>query len=250
MRILYFDLETSPCKGWFWRPGYNLRIGYHQVTEDAKIICASWKWGDAEEIHHADWGPTKNDALVLKPLLKAMNKADLIIAHNGDRFDIPWVRTRALANGILTLPRWKSLDTLKSVRSNLKLPSNRLDDVGKYFGIGAKVPVDGTLWQNIVFGDQSRMQEMLDYCDGDITLLQSVHELIEGVVPHKIHKGVADGGEKWSCPACGSPKIGYEKERPTVTGTLKYQMRCRAKACRRYFTISGAQYIMHLKHRG
>lgn len=247
MRILYFDLETSPYIGWFWRPGFKVRIGYHNIIEDAKIICASWKWGNEDKVHNADWGEERCDKNVLTPLLDAMNKADLVIAHNGDRFDLPWVRTRALVHGFKAVPRWTTMDTFKSVKANLNFPTNRLGDIAKYLGLEAKIDIPPDVWENCFQGDQSRMNEMLDYCDQDVRVLQAIHEKIAGFVPHKIHAGVSDGGEKYSCPHCGSTRSGYEKQRETAAGTIKHQLRCKDASCRKYFTISNKSYIMYLK---
>ena len=176
-----------------------------------------------------------------------MEMADEIIGHNGDRFDIPWIRTRALYHGIDTVPRWKTLDTLKSVRGNLNLPSNRLDAIGRYFGLGEKVYVDGELWKNVVFGDGSRLDEMIEYCENDVALLEKVYNKIIGVVPLKTHVGVIEGGEKWSCPGCGSEKIVKNGTFVTTTGIDKQRMKC--KDCSRFYTITTKQYIKFLETR-
>lgn len=248
MKVLYFDLETAPCKGWFWRPGFRVRLTMKNVREPGKIICASWKWKGKKKVHRADWGKDKDDKLVLEPLVEAMNEADLIIAHNGDRFDIRWVRARCLANGIMSLPRWQTMDTLKSLRANLELPSYRLEDVCEYYDLPyKKMKVDGDLWEEIVFGEGERMEEMLEYCDADILALESVHEFIEKVVPSKMHVGVAEGGEKWSCNCCGSEHVKHHMQRTTKTGIIKHSMKC--KNCGSYYTINGVSYINYLKHR-
>ena len=154
MKRLFFDIETSPCIGWFWRPSYRTRLSYNNVIEDAKIICVSYKWQDKNKVHTLDWGTKKDDKKLIHEFVKIMNKANEIIGHNGDRFDIPWIRTRALYHGIHNVPRWQTLDTLKSVRSNLKLPSNRLDAIGRYFDLGEKIKLYG----------HSKISERHDIC--------------------------------------------------------------------------------------
>ena len=176
-----------------------------------------------------------------------MNKANEIVGHNGDRFDIPWVRTRALYHGIESVPRWRTLDTLKSVRSNLRLPSNRLTDIGRYFGLGEKIKVDGDLWQNIVFGDASRMNEMIDYCEQDVILLQQIYEKIVKVVPEKTHVGVVNGGPKWSCPHCGGMTVIRNGTDVTRAGTESQKMQC--KSCKKCYRISTKVYSKYLEYR-
>lgn len=247
MKRLFFDIETSPCIGWFWRPGYRTRLSYNNVIEDAKIICISYKWQDNDEINTLDWGHKKDDKKLIQEFVKIMNKANEIVGHNGDRFDIPWVRTRALYHGINNVPRWRTLDTLKSVRANLKLPSNRLTDIGRYFGLGEKIKVDGDLWQNIVFGDASRMDEMIAYCEQDVVLLQEIYEKIIGVVPIKTHVGVVEGGPKWSCPNCGGIKVVRNGTDVTRAGTESQKMQC--KSCKRCYRISTKVYSKYLEYK-
>jgi uncharacterized protein (DUF983 family) len=105
------------------------------------------------------------------------------------------------------------------------------------------------VWLNVTYGPGDKLQTMLDYCDQDVRVLEEVYRLIEGVVPHKIHQGVVDGLEKWTCPHCGSNKLNHEKERPTASGTIRHQMKCRKDTCGKYFTISGKLYIAYLKDR-
>lgn len=247
MKRLFFDIETSPCIGWFWRPGYRTRLSYNNVIEDAKIICISYKWQDEDKVYTLDWGRRKDDKKLIREFVKIMNKANEIVGHNGDRFDIPWVRTRALYHGVDNVPRWRTLDTLKSARANLKLPSNRLTDIGQYFGLGEKIKVDGDLWQNIVFGDASRMDEMIAYCEQDVILLQQIYEKIIGVVPLKTHVGVVNGGDKWACPNCGSVKVVRNGTDVTRAGTESQKMLC--KSCKRSYRVSTKVYTKYLEYR-
>lgn len=247
MKRLFFDIETSPCVGWFWRPGWKTRLSYNNVIEDAKIICVSYKWQDEEEVHTLDWGSKKDDKKLIQEFVKIMNKANEIVGHNGDRFDVPWVRTRALYHGIDNVPRWRTLDTLKSVRSNLKLPSNRLTDIGQYFNLGEKIHVDGSLWQNIVFGEADRMDEMIAYCEQDVVLLQKIYEKIIGIVPLKTHVGVTKGGPKWSCPNCGSKTIIRNGTDITRAGTESQKMQC--KSCKRCYRVTTKQYSKFLEYK-
>ena len=39
IKRLFFDIETSPNIGYFWRAGYKLNIGADNIIEERKIIC-------------------------------------------------------------------------------------------------------------------------------------------------------------------------------------------------------------------
>jgi DNA polymerase elongation subunit (family B) len=93
---LFFDIESSFNIGIFWRSGYNLTIQPDDIIKERAIICVSWKWEGKDEVHHLQWDENQCDKKLLKAFIKQLNKADEIIAHNGDRFDIKWLRTTLL----------------------------------------------------------------------------------------------------------------------------------------------------------
>jgi DNA polymerase elongation subunit (family B) len=175
-----------------------------------------------------------------------MAQADEIVGHNGDRFDIPWVRTRALYHGIDNVPRWKTLDTLKKSRANFKLPTNKLNDIGRYFGLGEKIHNPPGLWQNVCFGDGSRLQEMVEYCEQDVYLLEKVYNKIKGATPYETHVGVLNGGPKWSCPSCGSLQVVRNGTHVTKTGQQQQKMQC--KDCKRSYRVTTLQYSKYLEY--
>jgi len=248
MKRLFFDIETSPCIGWFWRPGFRTRLSYNNVIEDAKIICISYKWQDEDKIATLDWGKKKDDKKLIKEFVKIMNKANEIIGHNGDRFDIPWVRTRALFHGVKSIPRWRTLDTLKSVRSNLKFPSNRLGDIAKYLGLEVqKMDTSFNLWKQVMAGDKDALAYMVEYCEYDVLVLEKVYEKIVKFVPAKTHAGVIDGGAKWSCPHCGSTHLVRNGTDVTRAGTESQKMRC--KSCGGNYRITTKQYAKFLEYK-
>jgi DNA polymerase III epsilon subunit-like protein len=245
MKRLFFDIETSPCIGWFWRPGYRVRLNYDNILEQAQIICISYKWEGQDKAYTLTW-KDKSDEKLIKDFIGIMSKADEIVGHNGDRFDIPWIRTRAVYHGIDNVPRWKTLDTLKKSRANFKLPTNKLNDIGRYFGLGEKIHNPPGLWQNVCFGDGSRLQEMVEYCEQDVYLLEKVYNKIKGATPYDTHVGVLNGGPKWSCPSCGSKNLIRNGTHVTKTGQQRQKMQC--KDCERSYRITTLQYAKFLEH--
>ena len=87
IKRLFFDIETSYAKGWFWRPQYNTNIDYSQILEHAKIICISYKWQHEDKVHNLKWTKDCDDKQMLIDFTKVMLKADEIVGHNSDRFD-------------------------------------------------------------------------------------------------------------------------------------------------------------------
>ena len=88
-------------------------------------MTVSWKWEGSKKVQHLDWGLKEQcDKKLVEKFIKVLDKADEIVAHNGDRFDIKWIRTRALYHGIEMRDTYTTIDTLKMCKKYLSLPSN------------------------------------------------------------------------------------------------------------------------------
>lgn len=247
---LFYDIETSYCEGHFWRPGYNQTVQPSQVFKHAQIICISWKWEGDDKIHNAHWGLNKQcDKKLLTKFIKELDKADEIVAHNGDRFDIKWIRTRAMFHNIPMRHSYNMIDTLKLSKSLLKMPSNTLAECCKYFNLTIKKDPGGMqTWIDIVANkSQEALDRMIDYCDGDIESLESFYQKIKPYAKHKVNYAVLKGQEKFHCPECG--KLGHiNKTYTTSAGTIQHYMRCSDyPTCGKIYKINNKTYMDLLK---
>jgi DNA polymerase elongation subunit (family B) len=169
---LYFDIETSPNIGLFWQAGYKQKIDYSNIIKERGIICICYKWEDEKEVHSLHWDKKQCDKKLLQEFIKVANQADELVGHNGDKFDLPWIRTRCLYHRVDLFPKYVTIDTLKLSRRQFRFNSNRLDYIASYLGIGKKIKTDFNLWKDIVLNkcDKS-MKKMIDYCKQDVKLL-------------------------------------------------------------------------------
>jgi DNA polymerase elongation subunit (family B) len=241
-RRLLFDIETSPCKGWFYRPGYNVRILPHQIIEYGRIICISYKWHGEDIVHNLRWDENQNDKQMLLEFMEIMNKADECIAHNGDRFDEKWLRTRCIYHRISAFPKYRTLDTLKKARSGFNFPSNKLDEIGKYLGVGRKIKIDPQVWEDVFQrNDREKLQEMVDYCDQDVLLLEDIYNVLFPYITNNTNLTVLNGGEKFHCSNCASHNTHLSKTATTTMGTVQRWMKC--KNCGNQFKITNKAYM-------
>ena len=81
----------------------------------------SYKWLGEKEVFNLNWDKNQNDYFLVEQFIETLNEADLIVAHNGDNFDLKWLRTRALFHRLKMLPSYKQFDTLKIARNKLYL---------------------------------------------------------------------------------------------------------------------------------
>ena len=206
LKVLIFDIETAPSLGWVWGKYDQDVISF---DKNWYILSFAAKWmGSSKIISYslADFPDyTKNredDKKLVKKLWDLMDEADVIIAHNGDKFDIKKTNARFLVHGFNPPSPYKTVDTLKVARKMFAFDSNRLDDLGKVLGLGEKVSTGGfKLWQGCMAGDETSWKKMKKYNRQDVLLLEKVYLRLRPWM--KFHPRVSYGS-KQSCHCCGS----------------------------------------------
>lgn len=224
---LYFDLESSPNIGLFWSSGYKQNIDYQNIIKERAIICICYKWEDEKQVHSLSWDKNQSDKKLLQEFIKVANQADELVGHNGDKFDLPWVRTRCLYHRIELFPKYVTIDTLKLSRRQFRFNSNRLDYIASFLGIGKKIKTDFNLWKDIVLNKcEKSMAKMIDYCKQDVKLLEQVHKELRLHDTPKTHYGIVLSNDKRLCPECASNNVVISKTRITAGGTKQIQYKC------------------------
>jgi DNA polymerase elongation subunit (family B) len=232
---LFFDIETSPNIGLFWEAGYKKNIDYSNIIKERAIICICYKWEDSKEVGFLTWDSKQCDKKMLQKFIEICNQADELIGHNGDKFDLAWIRTRCLFHRISMFPVYTTIDTLKLSRSKFKFNSNKLDYIAKYLGMGEKIKTEFGLWKDIVLNkDKEAMSKMIKYCQQDVKLLEKVYKELSTHIFAKTHYGVIFGEDRGSCPECGSDDIIRMCNRVSVSGVKKIQFQC--KTCHKFHT--------------
>lgn len=245
IKRLFFDIETSPMVLWGWRTGKQY-VNHNQILEDKRIICISYKWQYEDEVHTLTWNNGKDKKMV-KKFIKILGEADEIIAHNGDRYDIREIRTRAIQTGELMFPKYRTLDTLKKARKYFNFNSNKLDYLGEVLNVGRKLEHEGIdLWLKVKAGDEKALKRMVDYCEQDVILLEDVFHVLSPYIDHNTNHAVQVGsyGDRWKCPNCTSGKVVLSHTDTTPLGVIRRHMKC--KACKKQYPVSNKTYLNFL----
>lgn len=233
---MFFDLETSPNIGFFWSAGYKINVDYTNIIREREIICICYKWEGERKVHSLQWDGKQSDKKMLIDFMQVMKDADEMIGHNGDKFDLAWIRTRCLFHRIPMFPTYRTIDTLKAARSKFRFNSNRLNYIADYLGVGNKHHTTFDLWRKIVLDKcDTSMKKMVAYCKQDVKLLERVFVEIAPHLEPKMHHGaLMDGNDRGSCPHCGSVNLHKKRIRSTPTGLLKADYEC--NGCKKYHT--------------
>ena len=246
IKRLFFDIETSYyellIRAWQLK-NYTSYFNPDDIIKEKKIICISYKWQYENEVHTLDWGnDANNEKQMLKDFVKIMGDADEVIGHNGDRFDIRFIRTRCLANGVLMFPNYRSLDTLKKARSFFLFASNKLDYLGKFTGIGGKMEHEGReLWDKVIQDkDVEALERMKKYCERDVAMLEDLYFVLSPFITNNNNFAVLKGGERWECPECASGDVKMYRTYSTPLGIIRREMKC--NNCKKQYKISNKTY--------
>ena len=239
-KILLLDIETAPGLGWAWSK-YDTNI--IEFEQDWYILSVAYKWlGEMPVTVRAlsDYPAYKkrplDDSMLMVDIQSVLDEADIVVAHNGAGFDVKKINTRLLVHDLKPPAPYKVYDTLKEFRKIFKFDSNKLNDLCKILGIGAKIPHVGfALWKGCMSGDPVAWATMKEYNAQDVLLLEEIYLRL---LPWGNHPDVnlyGDTGTKPTsacCPSCGSGRV--QRRGVAVARTRKYQ-RLNCQACGSWF---------------
>jgi hypothetical protein len=236
-----------------WRCGSKIRLDHDNIIQERAIICICWKWEDQKTVHSLSWD-NGDDREMVEKFAEVVERADEMVAHNGDRFDLRWFNGRHLIHGLDPIPPAKTVDTLKMARKHFYLNSNRLDYLGKILLGEGKIETGFGLWRKIVLdNDAKAMADMVRYCKKDVELLERVWGRLSEYEAPKTHAAVFETGDakdRWKCPRCASDNVKKSKTCTTAKGSVQHQMKC--NECGKYYSIADAVFNHYLrkKYRG
>jgi uncharacterized protein YprB with RNaseH-like and TPR domain len=165
-KMAFVDIETS---------NLDADFGY--------IFCYSLKEQDGELIHRCvtpkEIRGYKFDQSLMRQFLKDIKGYDRLVGYYSKdrRFDIPYLRSRALKWG-LDFPGWRDLlftDAFDLVKPKLKLHRNRLEVACDFLGIPSKEHrLNPEVWQRALAGSKQALDYIQVHCDEDVLSLEAV----------------------------------------------------------------------------
>jgi uncharacterized protein YprB with RNaseH-like and TPR domain len=222
-KILFFDIETSPNIGYSWGRWEQNIISFQKEWE---ILSFAWKFQGKKTVRcltRADF-KDKTDKSLVRMLRAVLNAADVVVAHNGDQFDVKKSTARMIYHGFSPTKPLKSIDTKKIAKKYFNFNSNSLNDLGTYLGLGKKLNTGGfDLWLGCMANDKKSWATMAKYNKQDVVLLEKVYDKFRPWIHN--HPNVAKLYNIGECPKCTSPNVVKRGIRANTAG-LQQQMLC------------------------
>ena len=215
-KVLFLDIETSPNLAYVWGKWQQDVIAY---KEEWQILSYAYKWQGTAKISctsQRTFGSISDKEVTLS-LWKLLSQADIIIAHNGDAFDLKKANARFLFYNLPPSCQYTSVDTLKVARKYFKFNSNKLNDLCIHLGIGQKSKHQGfDLWLGCMAHKAKSWLTMEKYNKHDVYLLEKVYQRLLPWIERHPNVALISGNLK-GCNKCGSTKMFKDGFRYTAT---------------------------------
>lgn len=217
-KILIFDIETSPMLAYVWGR-FKQFVSLDQTVSEWFMISWSAKWLNNPnvmcDVLTSEEASNEDDSRITRSMWYLFNEADIVLAHNGSRFDVPKLNSRFLLNGLMPPNPYKQIDTLQVARKEFGFSSNKLDALAGYLGIEHKSDTNFNLWKRCLAGEQEALDYMLAYNIKDVEILEKVYLKLRPWIKNHPNISLYLENEDETCPHCGSINV-------ADTGTFSY----------------------------
>lgn len=238
--ILVLDIETAPMKGYvfkLWKDSVNL----DKLVSDWYILCWSAKWLFSNEVKGdcltSAEAKLQDDRRITISLASLLNEADIVITHNGKKFDLLKINARMLIHQLPPVKSYQNIDTFEIARRQFGFTSNKLNYLAQILGVDTKLDTDFQLWADCVDGKQEALNYMLKYNKWDVECLEAVYLRLRPWIKNHPNLSLYYESTELRCPNCGSSHL--TQEGFYYTSVNKYQVyRCECGAISRIRTSS------------
>lgn len=181
MKQVVFDLETWGLdRGWGVTMVASFLIhGYAAGTKKVTLTLrdyAPWKEGRRSD-----------DSEMAVAIFDVLKGCHIAYAHNGERFDVRWLRTLALKYK-LEMPRIKLVDPCMIAWRKYLLGRNSLEAVSDFLGLKdekgkEKLHISPDVWRHALMDDRDdAWASLVERCESDVDLLNEVAARVTGDV--------------------------------------------------------------------
>lgn len=144
----------------------------------------------ADELNKKWKTKRSDDSGTVSAIIEELGRYDILAAHNGLRFDLPFLRTRAARWGFPPLSSPKLIDPVLIARRNLKMSYNGLERIADFLGCNTKTKLSGDLWVRASMdGDTEAMDYIVEHCIQDCQMLEKIVDAVKGYCPAFNSKG-------------------------------------------------------------
>lgn len=223
-KILILDIETSPNIAYVWN-FWKANVGAKQVLENGQMLSFAAKWLNDDKIYYQDVEHS-DEKHMLSILFTLLDEADIVVAHNGQKFDLPHIQGRGLVLGLKPPSPYKIVDTVLVARYEFNFPSNSLEYLATVLQLknkkdGHKQFPGFELWLGVLANNPAAWAEMKEYNIQDILVLEELYLKMRPYMKRHPNVAVYEDGNEDVCPRCGGKHL--QRRGFAHTNTGRYQ---------------------------
>lgn len=213
INILFVDVETSPMEVFVWGL-YKQQIPATNVIKDWSLLSWAAKWLGEERVMSECVTTTeakdREDASIMENLWGLLDRADVIVAHNANKFDVRKINARFIENGYAPPSSFNVIDTLKVTQRNFAFSSHKLNYLTALLDIDSKLETSFGLWRKCVGGDSTALDYMQEYNEKDVVILEELYLTIRPWIKSHANLSLFAEDDKERCANCGSDDIEWK----------------------------------------
>lgn len=224
-KLLFYDIETSLAKSYHFQQ-WKVNLSQKQKIQESHLLSHAWAWGEGEVtgsiLTREEMLAHDPERLVLE-CWSLLDNCDVLVAHNGKRFDVRKVNSYFLQYGLPPPSPYRVIDTLLIAKQKFALPFNSLAYLAEFLDVEQKIDTGGVdLWIQCDQGSQDALDKMNEYCMGDIVTLRGVYNRLISWSNDGVNLALySDHGA--SCPHCSSDDVSVIQGKYSHTIARKYQ---------------------------
>ncbi len=237
-KVLIADIETAPIEGRVWGL-WDQNIGLSQIVKDWSLLSWAAKWRGSSEVMYEDNRKRKDprdDKAIVKSMWGLLDEADVVVAQNGNQFDIKKLNARFAKHGLGPPSTFKKIDTKLIAKQYFGFTSNSLEYMcehlcTKYKKLKSRKFIGMELWNECLSGNLEAWDEMRKYNIRDVLALDELYpKLLPWASGVNFSLYRTDGVSECSCGATNFQRRGFY-----YTSTGKYQKhRCMSCGSEKY----------------
>jgi hypothetical protein len=214
-KLLTIDIETAPIEAYCWGI-WEQNIGLDMIIKDWSILCYCAKWLDERKVIYESTGgrgkaKVRDDKILMGKLWELLDEADIVVAQNGQKFDIKKINSRLKFHGYGPYSPIRIVDTLLVAKSRFGHTSNKLEWQSQQF---TDVPKSKhkkfpgfELWLECLKDNPAAWAEMEKYNKRDVIATERLYLRQRPWITN--HPNLSTFGEREgaSCPKCNSTNL-------------------------------------------
>lgn len=234
-RIITLDIETVPLESYTWGI-WEQNVGLEMIKTEWSILSFAAKWLDKKTVIYSDTmgrgaKKVRDDKKLVGEIWKLLDSADIVVAQNGQRFDLKKINARLIQHGYGPYSPVKVVDTLLVAKRHFAFTSNKLEWQSKYLTDSPKSKHKEfpgfELWAECMKDNPKARAELCHYNKQDVIATEKLYLRQRPWIENHPNLGTYSLRGDVTCPKCDSPDVQMAGTRVLSAGVYQ-RYHCRA----------------------